>query len=1261
MKNTSMSFRFLPFFLILFYTNVNAATWTVTSNADTGPGSLRTIITGASIGDNIYFNVPMTITLTSTLAITKGLNIDATVGTGWSAGNNKVTIAGNGSIANGLQLGATGISIKGITFQNFATNCIYVSGATNFNIKSCFFNTNATATAANASAISQAVGMYISGASSGGIIGGPNAGDGNVFYTALTNGTCIHLYNITGMTAGTKIYVQGNKFGTDYTGTVNLGLGTNCSAIQCAYMNYVQIGGLGAGEGNQFDGSASGGKSIYLYGTSGATEIMILGNKIGTVAANSYGITLGTGTYSNITIQKNIINNSANYGIDMTGATLSSVKLSQNLFSNNTTGGINNTITAPAITSVNTGKIVGTGAGNGGFIEIYKWDGLQSTQGSNYIGSTTADASGNWSYLGSFTIGDKITVTTTLAVAPNSTSKFSPFSTVVACPSSINAGPDQTICATSSLVSLNANATLVSGSPSWNIVNGSGTLSNNTIYNPTYTLSAAEQSNAAVLTVKLAISVATTTCQASISDTILITITPKPVVNAGGNQTLCANASGGVALNGSVTNATGGAWSGGTGSFAPNANTLNATYVPTAGEKVAGTNITLTLISTGNGLCTAITSSKTLSITAAPTINAGLDKTVCANAFPVSITSTETVATGVTWSGGGGSFSPNSNSATILYQPTTAEITAGSVILTATTTGNGTCTAVADNIAITITPAPVVDAGLNQSACVPVGNISLSGTISIATGGQWSTTGTGTISNPTSLTTVYVPSAAESSTASAINITFTLLSTGNGGCNAVTDQMVLTLTPAPTVNAGADLSMCSNSTNIAVSGTVSGAPAGTWSTSGSGSFNNASALTTVYSPSSADRTAGSVTLTLASSGGGCIPVTDAMVLTINPCLIDPQLSFASPNLFKTNGSVPFKHTFTPLKSAGAITYAIATPTSCATISPDGYVTVTCVDVPLTIKAFQAATQAYAADTASYTLYIGKAVTNIVLESRGSDLAGGAFQLQVTTNYDQPLTYSIVGGDVNAVTMTSGGIITPVALGTVIIRATANGDANYEAASSNDVNVTIYPTLTKPVAVNDTLHMLIAEEKTVRLADNDYGTTASINLSPMLIDIDSENPGLQTKYFKPGIGIFTIDTTGLLTFAAFEAFIGVDSIQYTVTDANGLVSEKASLVIYVKSPVDEIALKANEIITANGDHLNNALVIGYTDLTQGNDLLIVDAAGNKLFYAKDYQNNWTATDSSGRDLGSGVYYFIFREFDHAGTVRRQLKGNFTVIR
>ncbi len=1266
MKRTITYSRFLRFFFLSFFSlalhiQSHAATWIVTSNADSGPGTLRTILANAGTisGDNIYFNVPMTITLTSTLTITKGVNIDATVGTGWSAGNNQVTIAGNGSVANGVSLSTSGITIKGLTIRNFATNCMIVSGGANFNIKSCFFNTNATGTTANASAISQAIGIYVSGASSGGIIGGPNVGDGNVFYTAITNRTCLDIYNVSGMTSGTRIIVQGNKFGTNYAGTVNFGLANNCG-IKCSYTNFVQIGGLGAGEGNQFEGSVSA-SSIWLEGTAGTSNVWIQGNKIGTVAVNSNynGILLNSSPNSNITIEKNTINNCGNYGIVMPTTTYTGIKIDQNSFSNNVSGGIFSSYTAPTITSATSTKLMGTGFVPNDYIDIYVWDNIGTVaQGTTWLVKVLVDGAGNWSHVGSFTVGSKILVTSTPFSGNPSTTPFSSPATVINCPSTANAGADQTICATSPSLVTGGSATNCTGY-SWSISGGSGTLSSYSIVNPTYNLSATEQSNTtAPIFVTLTLTAINATC-AAIVDQKIVTINPKPVVATGTNQTLCANANSVALIGAMVTNATGGTWSGGGGTFS-NANSLTSSYIPSAGEKVAGTNIVLTLASTGNGLCNAVTNTKTISITAAPTINIGTNQSVCANTFPMSNTAAFTVATGVNWTNGSGF---TSTSPTISYQPSAAELSAGSFILTAITTGNGTCTAVSASKTITITPAPTISAGADQTFCVPSGTISLAGSVTVATGGQWTTTGGGTLTNPTSLTgATYIPSTAENNTSTTLNINFTLVSTGNATCNAVSDVMVLKLSPLPTVNAESDRTICSTNSNVLILGKVVGAPISNWTTSGSGTFLNPASDTTMYTPSNADKTAGSVTLTLTSGGGGCAGITDAMVLTINPCYIDPQLSFETPTLFKNNGATPFKHNFERLRSTGAITYAIATPTSCATISPDGFVTTSCVGT-IVIKAFQAVNPPYDADTASYTLTIGKGITRILLESRGAQLTTAPFQLQVKTNYDQALTYSIVGGDPSTITLNaSTGVITPVALGTVIIRAEAAGSTNFQSALSNDASVTIYPTLTPPMAIRDTISMFIAEEKSINIAENDYGTTGSINLSPsLLIDIDAENPGLQNKYFRPGVGYFIVDSIGVLTFTAFQAFIGLDSIQYTITDEYGSVSEKASFVFRVNSPVAEIALKANEIITANGDNLNNALVIGYTDLTQENDLLVVDAAGNRLYYVQNYQNNWSATDSSGNNLGSGVYYFIFREFTSSGSVRRQLKGNFTLIR
>lgn len=74
-----------------------------------------------------------------------------------------------------------------------------------------------------------------------------------------------------------------------------------------------------------------------------------------------------------------------------------------------------------------------------------------------------------------------------------------------------------------------------------------------------------------------------------------------PLAYAGQDKTVC-KVTPTTMLNGTVTGAYGGIWSGGGGTFIPNNTTLNATYTPTSLELAAGF-VDLTLTTTGNGTC----------------------------------------------------------------------------------------------------------------------------------------------------------------------------------------------------------------------------------------------------------------------------------------------------------------------------------------------------------------------------------------------------------------------------------------------------------------------------------------------------------------------------------------------------------------------------------------------------------------------------------------------------------------------------------
>lgn len=103
-------------------------------------------------------------------------------------------------------------------------------------------------------------------------------------------------------------------------------------------------------------------------------------------------------------------------------------------------------------------------------------------------------------------------------------------------------------------------------------------------------------------------------CPAQIT-TVPVSVSPMPVVYAGPDQTICGTS---VTLNGTVTGALGGIWSGGSGTFSPSATAGNATYTPTVSELTSGTLI-LTYTSTGNGACTPVSDQVVIQIS--PPIN----------------------------------------------------------------------------------------------------------------------------------------------------------------------------------------------------------------------------------------------------------------------------------------------------------------------------------------------------------------------------------------------------------------------------------------------------------------------------------------------------------------------------------------------------------------------------------------------------------------------------------------------------------------
>ena len=441
------------------------------------------------------------------------------------------------------------------------------------------------------------------------------------------------------------------------------------------------------------------------------------------------------------------------------------------------------------------------------------------------------------------------------------------------------AGPDQALCSDNAVATLIGSVSSATGGI-WRTLDGTGSFSDTTSFVSFYTASSLDTANGCIVMTW------TTTGMGNcleVTDTMNLCFFPNIItVNAiAASTTVCAN-NRDVNVLGTVTGATGGAWSSsGTGTF-NNPFSLNSVYTPSDLDTLVG-SVVLTLASTGNGLCNPVLDSVTINIDPAPNVNAGPDQTICSNSqAPLNGIIFNNTTTGIWTTNGSGTFLPNDSDLNAIYIPSPTDTLVGSVIIGLGSTNNGICNQELDAMTINLTPQPQVDAGPDQIVCAQFSFANLAGSVNgVTTTGIWTTTGSGTFTpNNTDLFATYNLSAQDTLDTFVYVI---LHSTNNGICDTVVDSMLITVTfQTPTVTAGPDQTVCGNNANVALSGLVSnGTTTGLWTSTGTGVFlPDPNSLVATYVPSDVDTAVGFVQLTLAATNS--CPIIDIIDVFITP-------------------------------------------------------------------------------------------------------------------------------------------------------------------------------------------------------------------------------------------------------------------------------------------------------------------------------------------------------------------------------------------
>ena len=350
----------------------------------------------------------------------------------------------------------------------------------------------------------------------------------------------------------------------------------------------------------------------------------------------------------------------------------------------------------------------------------------------------------------------------------------------------------------------------------------------------------------------------------SLQETVPVTVVDPANAGTNGSTTVC-NTSSPVNLFSLLGGApaTSGTWSGPSALSGGQLGTFNPA------SNVAGV---YSYTVSGTLPCPNASATVTISFNSNPVASSSGTTTICSNQ-PTALTLSSTIVgttyawtvvqTGVTGASSGSGSS-------IAQTLTTTGAVSGTAVYTVTPTANG-CPGLPITITVTVNPLP--NAGTNGAitVCSNSTNVNLFNSLL-----NFPTTG-GTWSGPSSLTGAslgtFIPG-----TNTAGTYTYTLTS---AGCPN-TANVVVTVNPAAVVNAGSAQPVCSGS-SVTLAGSISGgASTGTWSAP-SGSFSNASSLTSTYTPSI---TTGTVTLTLSSidpdAGGPCTVVTSTVVITVSP-------------------------------------------------------------------------------------------------------------------------------------------------------------------------------------------------------------------------------------------------------------------------------------------------------------------------------------------------------------------------------------------
>ncbi len=258
--------------------------------------------------------------------------------------------------------------------------------------------------------------------------------------------------------------------------------------------------------------------------------------------------------------------------------------------------------------------------------------------------------------------------------------------------------------------------------PIWNTPLGTGIfVPSNTTVNPTFVFSPGAYT---LSTIVLTVTIPQSGACNSFSQTMQITMNPKPVVSVPSDFTVCANA-GGISVTGTVTgSASQGIWStpNGSGSFFQIPPSNSAIYTLGQNDTLSG-NVTFVFTSTNSIVCPiSEKDSLHIAVLKAPVVTVNSGSVVCKNA-PINLNGQVSgyTSTGIWSSSGSGAFTPTNTALGGQYLPSPGDVANGSVVITLSSTGDFGCPATSKSFTASFIPSPLASFNTSPKLCKNVG------------------------------------------------------------------------------------------------------------------------------------------------------------------------------------------------------------------------------------------------------------------------------------------------------------------------------------------------------------------------------------------------------------------------------------------------------------------------------------------------------------------------------------------------------------